>query len=334
VERPPIRYKIHRYEIPRASCGGSWTRFTRMAELRRLHEAKVGEQEIDHLGHMNVRFYLEKAVRASQALADGLGLGPEACLELGGMLELRDAYTRHYREQLVGAAVMGGVLGVEPEGLRLYHELVNTERDERAATFVHRLGLRRRETREPLPLPEMVAESAGRALVPWPEHGRPRTLGLERVPPALTLRMARDRGLAMRRERVVRPEECDAEGFFLAERYQDLVWGGEPSAQRASGVPLFELAEGGKFGWATMENRALLIRLPRAGDRVQSFGAEVELGRKTSFRHHWVFDVEREDLLCTSSIVNLAFDVEARRSIEIPASIRAVFESQYHPDLR
>lgn len=38
-------------------------------------------------------------------------------------------------------------------------------------------------------------------------------------------------------------------------------------------------------------------------------------------------------LPCVSSSVNLAFDIKARRSIEIPESIRAGLESQYHPDL-
>jgi len=305
-----------------------------MTELRLLHEATVAEEEIDHLGHMNVRFYLEKALRGTEALAAAHGLDPEACRRLGGMLELRDSYTRHLREQLVGArlAVRGGVLSVRTDGLRCYQELVNRDGDERAATFVHELALRRRETGEPLPLPEMVAKSAGEAQVAWPEHGRPRTLDLSRVPPALPLAVARERGLAMREPRVVGPEECDAEGRFLASRYLDLVWGGEPSGFRTA-VPLFEDA-GRRFGWATMESRGVLLALPRVGTRIQSFGAEVELARKTSFRHHWVYDLDRETLLCTSSIVNLAFDLEARRAIEIPASLRQTLEAQYHPDLR
>ncbi len=66
----------------------------------------------------------------------------------------------------------------------------------------------------------------------------------------------------------------------------------------------------------------------------ESFGAEVELARKTSFRHHWVFDLDRGVLLCTSSIVNLAFDIGERRAIEIPPAVRERLETQYHPDLR
>jgi hypothetical protein len=98
-------------------------------------------------------------------------------------------------------------------------------------------------------------------------------------------------------------------------------------------VPVFE-TEGGKVGWATLESRGVVIELPRVGARIQSFGAEVELARKTSFRHHWVFDLDSGALLCSSSIVNLAFDIGARRAIEIPSAIREALEAQYHPDLR
>ena len=38
-----------------------------MGALRCLHEATIAAGEIDHLGHMNVRFYLEKALRATHA---------------------------------------------------------------------------------------------------------------------------------------------------------------------------------------------------------------------------------------------------------------------------
>jgi acyl-CoA thioester hydrolase len=303
--------------------------------LRLLHEATVAEEEIDHLGHMNVRFYLEKALAASWALAAEHGVSPKACREMGASLELRDVFTRHYREQLGGAQliVMGGVLAVQADGLRLYHELLNPERDERAATFVHEMKLRDLATRAPRPLPEMLAKSAGNARVEWPVHGRPRTLDLQRLPPVISLEEVRKRGLAVRAERLVRSDECDAQGFFIASNYQDLVWGGDPGESRLAGVPVFE-TEGGKFGWAVLESRGVVNELPRAGARIQSFGAEVELGRKTSFRHHWVFDVESGTPLCTSSILNLAFDLGARRAIEIPPALRETLEVNHHPDLR
>jgi acyl-CoA thioesterase FadM len=306
------------------------------AELERLFEAVVGEEEIDHLGHMNVRYYHEKGVRGSAALAAAHGLGPEACRGLGAVLELRDTFTRHYREQLVGAplAVCGGVLAVRGDGLRVYLELWNREREELSATWVHELVLRDADARARLPLPEMAAQSAGAALVAWPEHGRPRTLELHREPPALALEEARARGLAMRKPRTLAAEECDAEGHFPAARYQELFWGGEPARPGHVGPFLRPLPDGGRLGWATLESRGMLAELPSAGTRIQSFGADVDITGKTHTTHMWLYDVEREALLCTSSVVNLAFDVTKRRAIEIPAGVRAELETRHHPDLR
>lgn len=306
-----------------------------MVELERLYEATVGEDEIDHLGHMNVRFYFEKALRASHALASEYDLSPDACRELGAVLEVRDNFARHYREQLAGAklVVMGGVIGADSDRLRFYHELINPEREERAATFVHELGLRHRETGAALPLPSPIAKSAGESFVEWPEHGRPRTHDLDRVS-KISLDLARERKLATRKVRVLGAEECDEAGFFLSPNYQSLVWGGEPLERQTSDLPLHDMQDGGKFGWAALESRVVMLELPRVGTRVQSFGAEVGLASKTSLRQMWVFDIDRGELLCSCSIVNLAFDIEARRAIEIPAAIRETLERDYHPDLR
>jgi len=315
-----------------------------VAELERLHEAVVGEDEIDHLGHMNVRFYLQKAIAASRVLTERLGLSRDACAEQGRVLELRDAYTRHRAEQMAGARleVHGGVLDVRADGVRLYLDLVNPDRPgahgsasgEIAASFVHDLALRDRATRASRPLPENAADRAGAARVEWPQRCRPRSLYLYTTPAAPSLALVREHDLAMRLERVVREDECDADGVYLPARYQELFWAGEPSKPGESGRWLVELEGGGRVGWATLESRGLLHRLPRAGTRIQSFGAEVELARKTCRHNQWVYDVETGELLCTSSIVNLAFDIGARRAIEIPDRVRAGMTARRHPDLR
>ncbi len=307
----------------------------RVAERTKLHEAVVGEDEIDELGHMNVRFYLVKALEASRALAEHVGLGREAVAERGGVLELRDAWTRHRAEQLVGARleVHGGVLDVRADGLRVYHDLVNPAKGELAASFVQAFVLRDATTRAPMPLPEDVAARAAGATVDWPEHGRPRTIDLDTKPTAPALELVVERDLAMRKPRVIGDDECGEDGVFVANRYQELFWAGEPAQPRDNDSWLIDLEGGGQMGWATLESRGVLHALPRAGTRIQSFGAEVQLAAKTSYRHHWVFDVDSRELLCTSSIVNLAFDIGARRAIEIPERVRAGLERVFCPDL-
>ena len=78
--------------------------------MRTFDTADVKPSEIDGLGHMNVRYYAERAQRANQALLAELGLA--AGDDSGMRLTQPDTYTRYQREQFAGATleVRGGVL--------------------------------------------------------------------------------------------------------------------------------------------------------------------------------------------------------------------------------
>lgn len=303
--------------------------------LRCLHSGPVEESQIDQLGHMNVRFYGFRATCATEELATQLGLPPLGKAEAGARLALTDLYSRHYREQLLGAPleVWGGVLDVEDTRLRFYHELYNPELDQIACTFVHTLQLQNPQTQEPIPFSPDIIENATQAIAPWPEYGRPRSIDLDGPVVSPSLTEARSRGLEMRKVRVIQENECDAEGVFQADHFVEILWGGERLDEVEHSNWLNELKDGRKFGFATMESRGALNRLPRAGDRVQSFGADVEMGRKTLHGRFWVYDLDTEELLCTMSEVSVAFDIAARKAIEIPEEKRVEIQKTFHPDL-
>lgn len=306
------------------------------AGLQRLHSAVVEAVHIDQLGHMNVRIYGTLALRGIGALAGRLGLRD---LDRGGggvRLGFTDLYTRHFREQLEGAAleVWGGVLEVRGSELRIYSELVNPARKELAATFVHVMRLEDRATHAPVPLAPDVQKSAEDAVVAWPDRGRPRSVDLDREPPSMPLAKARALGLETRKPRVIGEDECDSDGFYRTDAFLELVWGGERIDRPDDVEWIRDLGDGRRMGWATMESRGTLAELPRAGMRIQSFGAVVELGRKSLYERNWVYDIERETRLCTASDVSIAFDIGERKAIEIPADERSRLERQLHPDLR
>jgi acyl-CoA thioesterase FadM len=86
-------------------------------------------------------------------------------------------------------------------------------------------------------------------------------------------------------------------------------------------------------GLADLETRNTLLSLPREGDRIQVFSAEVDIARKTIRRSYWVFDLDSETLLSTGSVVMACLDLDARRALEIAGPLREMFERRYHPDL-
>lgn len=305
------------------------------AGLQCLHSSVVEADHIDQLGHMNVRHYGAHGLSGAKALAGLLGLLDSRQSDDCAVIAFTDLYTRHYREQLVGAPleVWGGVLEVRGTGLRVYSELVNSEREELAAVYVHMMQLQDRETHGPIPFAPEVMKSIENAVVAWPDHGRSRSVDLDREPPQLSLGDARTLGLETREPRVIGEDECDSDGFYKTESFLELVWGGEKIDRPDDGEWLRDLGEGRKMGWATMESRGSLAELPRAGTRIQSFGAVVELGRKSLYERYWVYDIDRETRLCAASDVSVAFDLGERKAIDIPAGERARLERKLHPDL-
>ena len=278
---------------------------------------------------MNVRFYGVNAQAGTAAVLGSLVDRDDVTLRLV------DVYTRHHREQLLGArlVVRSGIIDVRADGLRLYHELVNEDTDALAATFVHRLRSED-DAGLPVPFPNSVADRARAVVVELPPRGATRSISLDTDPVASApgLQALRDHDLAVRKVREVSPEECDADGSFIRSMAPGLTWGGQPVDRRLPEM-LHKGPDGERMGWASMETRMAIRRLPRLGDRLQSFSAVIGLADKTSHRIQWAYDVERGDLLTTFEVVNLAFDTGARRPMTIPARLRAAEQSVLHEDL-
>lgn len=295
------------------------------------HTSAVTEEQIDHLGHMNVRYYGINAQAGTEAvLADlpGWPSGPHL---------VHDAYTRHHREQLLGTAlvVRSALLGADAEGVRIHHELAPVDGEGLAATFVHRVSpIDANGTR--LAIPQAALDAAGRAAVPAPAHAAPRTIELDHDLLATTppLEVVRERGLAMRKARTITAEECDEAGGYRSDSLMMLLWGGERAeGAEAWGPDLYEGPDGELMGWALMETRVQLARLPTEGTRIQSFGATIALHERATHRLNWCYDLDSGTALCIFEAVDVAFDTRARRSMVIPETFRRHHEALLHPDL-
>jgi acyl-CoA thioester hydrolase len=297
-----------------------------MTELQTTHRTTVTEDMIDHLGHMNVRYYGVAARAASDAVVRELG--GEGDLDVHAV----DIYTRHFREQLLGAEleVRSLVLSRGGGSLRLYHELRNTETEDLAASFVHRLDARHGG--------ELVTgwpPAGGSGDTDIPEHGRPRSISLDTAPLATAPGLADVRAdtlLAMRLPRTIEADECRPDGSYDPSAAPFLLWGGEP-LEGATGPTLHAGPDGQLVGWATMENRMVINRLPRRGDRIQSFGAVVEIRDKTTHRVMWGYDLDRGDLLVAFEVIDVALDTVSRRAVSIPDELRGHAEARHRPQL-
>jgi len=273
------------------------------AQLHVTHTSHVTEDQIDHLGHMNVRFYGLNAVAGTHAILEEAGLPAETSIV--------DLHTRHHHEQMLGAAleVHSGLVDVG-RGLAVYHELRNAADGDLAATFVHVLDHPRLEA----PVTDI------------PENGRPRSLDLATDPvgSAPSVEVLRPLGLETGAPRVVDEAATPATAAGL-------IWGGPPSDEEVRDW-IQHGPNGERMGWATMESRLRINRLPSPGTRIQSFVATTAIERKTTRSTMWAYDLAAGDVLVAFEVVNLAFDIDARRSMVIPDNYLADEQQRFHPE--
>jgi acyl-CoA thioester hydrolase len=312
-----------------------------------LYSSEVKPSEIDHLGHMNVRYYMERVQQANMALMERFGLGAAACKAQGARLVQHDSYTRYHREQFVGSplVVRGGVLSADPDGLALYFEVANDAKQQIAATFILNVSLIERATRQRLPLPDAAVAKAAANLIATPAHGQPRSvdLGAPRLDVRfedLAERLGDDHAdpMSRRMERTIEAADCDQFGFLRDS--QDMMFGTlrmprppkEGEGEPAWGPMTFTSDEGHRFGWASMETRTVRVSQPRAGDALCSIGAEIALYGKVRHSRRWIFNTTTGAIVSLNDNVSVALDLDARRSIEIPAKVRTALERRHLPE--
>ena len=128
----------------------------------------VHEWQRDHMGHINVRAYMEFFEEACWQFYAMLGM--PASLLRGGVLHLAAVQQNiSYRKELYPGdtvAVRTGVLEMRDKVLRFRHELVNTETAEICATCDFTVVCLNPESRKSQPFQPAVAARANELILP------------------------------------------------------------------------------------------------------------------------------------------------------------------------
>ena len=315
-----------------------------MTELKVLHESTVQPEEIDALGHMNVRYYMTRVAQANRAMLAELGIQDGS----GKAIRRLDTYTRFHREQFAGARLLtlGGLIADagsdESQAINGYFEIRNPDNNQVAASFILRSCLIDVSNQQVL---DINATSAKTDLtreysVRVPEYGMPRSLSLN-DPARISLEeleavVGDDPTPGMmsgRRKNVVYADDCDSDGRLREE--VDLMFvlhrptTGEEN--EPGGPPVMRDSEGRRYSWAMIETRNVVWHRPMAGEIVLSIGADIANGEKWRQSRRWMFAEETGLLLGISDSVGLCIDLDARRSIPMPFDVIEAIERSSLP---
>ena len=304
-----------------------------------LHESTVLPEEIDSLGHMNVRYYMARMEAANRRLLADLGVNLEHYL-----LRRIDTYTRFHREQFTGATLhaLGGVLELTEVGMQSYVEIRNPAQNEVAASFIVSTALVDPATRH-LTSPDAAANTHGNTALTIPEYAQPRSLDLEPVQSDITLERLRaeipdvEGGGMLSGRRAARVEAADVDDHGWLREDIEVMYlpfaREQQNAQETQGPPVFTGDDGQRVGWAVMETRTVRFAQPRQGTELAFFSADIDLQEKSRLSRRWALDATTGELLGISDNVGVCIDLDARRAIGWPATLRSEIERHLRPGL-
>lgn len=144
-----------------------------MTDLPVTYRGVVFPWQCDHMGHMNVMWYVGKFDEATWQFFATFGLTPSALREQGrGMAAVQQNIT-YKRELRPGdiVTIRSGILEMKEKAIRFFHEMCNDETGEVAAT-AEMTGLHLDTVRmKSCPFPEQVIERARSLIMPRKEDG-------------------------------------------------------------------------------------------------------------------------------------------------------------------
>jgi acyl-CoA thioester hydrolase len=107
-----------------------------MTAVLETYRGKIEPSEIDHMGHMNIKYYAEKFDQATWKILMALGVTPGYVRETGKGFAVLESVTKYLHELFAGNSVLieTVLLEVAPKKVRIHHRMKKTETGEIVAT--------------------------------------------------------------------------------------------------------------------------------------------------------------------------------------------------------
>ncbi len=301
-----------------------------MGEAVEVWRGSVATWECDAMGHLNVGFYVAKAMEALAGLAAELGMPQAFAPHAEATLVLREQHIRFLREAHVGAAlaIEAGVLELGEDEARLLFLMRHDDGSLAASFQVLVAHVTAREGRA-FPWPAWARARAEALIIETPEQAKPRSVPLGPLETQASLPRALELGLERIGMGAVRPDECDSFGRMGPERLMARL---SDSAVHLFGS-LFAAIPGERVGGAVLEYRFVYRAWPRVGDRFEIrsglTGVEPRFGRVV----HWILDPQSGGPWASAEAVVAVLDLEQRTLRELSEQDRAPWRARITPGL-
>lgn len=287
--------------------------------MHELWRGNANAWECDELGHLNVRYYVDKAMQAVGTLSDMIGMRGAFGAEATATLIVRDLHVRFFAEARPGAPLVieGGVGEISETGLIAVLMMRHAAQGRLAASFTMTLDHADPRNARPFAWTQRARSAMDVLTVAVPDEAGPR--GIERVEPAREVSLARADalGLAAPGRGRFGPQDGDIFGRMRPEcaiaKISDSVIhfrDGFPEQwdNHASGEPL-------RHASALLELRIVYRTYPRPGDGFVVRSGVTAAGEKVRSLVHWVLDPATGRPWWSAQGIGCTMDLDARKLV-------------------
>lgn len=290
-----------------------------------LWRGGVNTWECDEMGHLNVRFYVSRAIEGLAGVASALGLAGAFHPAAASTLRVRDQHIRFIREARPRGSLhmVGGLVEFGETTARVFQLLLHSATGEPAASFLTLIEHVTGREAWPFAWSRRTRERAGALIVEPPAGVGPRSLDLSPSRQTASLAEAERLGLIRLASGAVGATDCDAFGRARAEFFVGRISDGVPAlgAALSRRAPASEADP--KLGGAVLEYRIVHHHPLQAGDRFEIRSGLAGVGEKTQHLVHWVLDPDSGVAWASAQAVAVRLDLEARRVVGYGAEERA-----------
>ncbi len=297
----------------------------------------VNTWECDEMGHMNVRFYVTRAMEGLIGLAAELGMPHAFSPSAVSTLLVREQHIRFLREARPPAALhmQASVIEMGESDARLLLVLIHSATGEPAATFQTLVSHVTPHDGRAFPWSKTVRARAAGLTTKVPDHAAARSVSLDPFETTASLARADQLDLVSISAGGVLAGDCDVFGRMSLDGFIGRVSDGIPRLVSKMRGAVVEHAETRpeRVGGAVLEYRLVYLDWPRAGDRVVIRSGLAGVDSRTQRMVHWMLDPNTGKPWGVSEAVAVTLDLDARKIVPISDAARAAMTAMITPDL-
>lgn len=314
-----------------SNSGENWTG----AEVWR---GGVNTWECDEMGHMNVRFYVARAMEGLAGVAALLGMPDAFTPHAESTLVVTDHHLRFLREAHAGAALhmTAGVVSMGPTSAVILLIMFHSRTGAPAATIISRVDHARPRDARPFPWPKRALAAAEQLKVTIPDYAAPRSVSADKAAPLARIADGTARKLPNIARGVLMPGSTDVFGRMKAEEFMGRVSDGVPNllAGVRDAVAAASPSAPARVGGAVLEYRLNYLDWARLGDHVSVHSTLSGFDEKTQRISHWMLDPITGEAWAFAEAVAVNFDLDARKVIPIEGAARDLLTTHLRTGFR